>query len=132
MLLCFFYHLVLYLILKNLHKKSYVSLCFRSSSIFAAKLFNFSVRNGKRWARFVLNTRKFFLLEIERFDRSNLDSRSPQAKKSVWQLVPVGWTYCYAYTSGLSNWWSVSCRYGNLILRSASYLDAFSTYPFNT
>ena len=81
MLLCFFYHLVLYLILKNLHKKSYVSLCFRSSSIFAAKLFNFSVRNGKRWDRFALDTRKFFLLESERFDRSNLDSRSPQAKK---------------------------------------------------
>ena len=48
-------------------------------------------------------------------------------------LVTVSLTYLYAYTSVLSTWWSstalISLRLGNLILRKASCLHAFSTYP---
>ena len=58
----------------------------------------------------------------------------------VWQalglLVPVGWALLL-YTSGLSTPWSVGgltpiAWVGNLILKRASRLDAFSGYHFRT
>jgi hypothetical protein len=53
------------------------------------------------------------------------------------RLVPVGSTHYCASTSGLSTWWSTrglegSCDPGELFLRSASRLDAFSGYPVRT
>ena len=50
-------------------------------------------------------------------------------------LVRVSYTHCCAYTPRLSNWWSPSgltwsTPVGNLVLRLASHLDAFSGYPY--
>src|SRR3954453_13543080 len=55
--------------------------------------------------------------------------------QALGRLVPVGYTHCCAYTSGLSTWSSGHGPYqvdpvGDLILEQASYLDAFSTYLF--
>ena len=50
-------------------------------------------------------------------------------------LVPVSFTCCHASTSGLSTMWStwgLTLAVGDLILRLASRLDAFSVYPFQT
>ena len=53
------------------------------------------------------------------------------------RLVPVSFTRCRASTSGLSTWSSSrgltpSWGMGDLILRGASRLDAFSAYPGRT
>ena len=55
--------------------------------------------------------------------------------QALGRLVPVGYTHCCAYTSGLSTWSSGHGPYlvnpvGDLILQRASHLDAFSAYPF--
>jgi len=52
-------------------------------------------------------------------------------------LVPVSCTHCWASTSGLSTPWSGGGPYqvdpvGDLILKRASRLDAFSGYPCRT
>ena len=49
--------------------------------------------------------------------------------KTIEQLVPVSYTYYYASTPGLSTWWSSTALKGELVLRGASRLDAFSGYP---
>jgi hypothetical protein len=68
-----------------------------------------------------------------------LNSFQKQGKmvKPHGRLVPVGSTHYCASTSGLSTWWSTrglegSCDPGDLFLRSASRLDAFSGYPGRT
>ena len=50
--------------------------------------------------------------------------------KPIEQLVPVSYTHYCASTSGLSTWWSSTALKGELVLRQASRLDAFSGYPF--
>ncbi len=56
--------------------------------------------------------------------------------KSHGLLVLVSSTPHGASTSSLSTWWSTTAlqdlRQGELILRQASRLDAFSGYPFRT
>ena len=52
--------------------------------------------------------------------------------KPIEQLVPVSFTHYCASTPGLSTWWSSTALKGNLVLRGASRLDAFSGYPFHT
>jgi hypothetical protein len=49
--------------------------------------------------------------------------------KPIELLVPVSFTRCRASTSGLSTWWSSTALKGMLVLREASCLDAFSSYP---
>ena len=49
--------------------------------------------------------------------------------KPIELLVPVSFTYCYASTPGLSTWWSSTALKGILVLKEASCLDAFSSYP---
>ena len=46
------------------------------------------------------------------------------------RLVPVSFTRCRAFTSGLSTWSSSTALQGELVLRLVSRLDAFSGYPF--
>src|SRR5260370_23469140 len=68
------------------------------------------------------------------------DPWDPQEKveaKPLGLLVPVSYTRCRASTSGLSTQSSSWGPYrvnpeGDLILRRASRLDAFSGYPFRT
>jgi hypothetical protein len=48
------------------------------------------------------------------------------------RLVPVSFTRCRASTPGLSTWWSTTALQGELVLRWASRLDAFSGYPVRT
>ena len=52
--------------------------------------------------------------------------------KPLERLVPVSFTHCCASTPGLSTWWSSTALGGELVLREASRLDAFSGYPFRT
>jgi len=52
--------------------------------------------------------------------------------KPIERLGPVSFTRCRASTPGLSTWWSSTALKGNLVLRGASRLDAFSGYPFHT
>lgn len=52
-------------------------------------------------------------------------------------LVPVSSAHYCVSTSGLSTHWSGGCLHnqvvvGNVILKQASRLDAFSGYPFRT
>ena len=50
-------------------------------------------------------------------------------------LVPLSLNHCWSYTLGLStslSFWCLILSMGNLILRGASCLDAFSSYPFQT
>ena len=54
-----------------------------------------------------------------------------RAIKSNERLVPVSFTRYRASTSGLSTWWSSTALQGELVLRLASRLDAFSGYPFH-
>ena len=51
------------------------------------------------------------------------------APKGVGLLVPLGCVCCHTCTCGLSTSSSLTALYGDLILRGASCLDAFSTYP---
>ena len=52
--------------------------------------------------------------------------------KPIEQLVPVSFTHYCASTPGLSTWWSTTVLKRLLVLRGASRLDAFSSYPFRT
>ncbi len=49
--------------------------------------------------------------------------------KTIELLVPVSFTPYGASTSGLSTWWSSTALEGMLVLKEASCLDAFSSYP---
>ena len=49
--------------------------------------------------------------------------------KPIELLVPVSFTPRGASTSGLSTWWSSTALKGMLVLKEASCLDAFSSYP---
>uniref|UniRef100_A0A0N8EG58 Uncharacterized protein n=1 Tax=Daphnia magna TaxID=35525 RepID=A0A0N8EG58_9CRUS len=64
-----------------------------------------------------------------------LNSQYNKKKEAVGQLVWLGYTYHYASTCHLSTWSSstaLSLSSGILILKEASCLDAFSTYPVRT
>lgn len=52
--------------------------------------------------------------------------------KPIELLVPVSFTHCCASTPGLSTWWSSTALKGILVLKEASCLDAFSSYPVRT
>jgi hypothetical protein len=52
--------------------------------------------------------------------------------KPIERLGPVSFMRCRTSTPGLSTWWSSTALKGNLVLRGASRLDAFSGYPFHT
>ena len=114
--------------------------------------FNFSVRNGKRWSPCAVITS----MRMEKaHDGSRESSRNPgQANDrppgfaestlcvffffylSVWKgfgrLVPLGYRRYRPCTCGLSTSSSLTALDGDLILRGASCLDAFSTYPDQT
>jgi len=45
------------------------------------------------------------------------------------RLVPVSFMRCRTSTPGLSTWWSSTALQGEIVLREASRLDAFSGYP---
>ena len=62
----------------------------------------------------------------------SLSIRMEQNLKPIEQLVPVSYTHYCASTPGLSTWWSTTALMGELVLRQASRLDAFSGYPFRT
>ena len=53
-------------------------------------------------------------------------------RKGFGRLVPLGCRHCCPCTCGLSTSSSLTALCGNLILRKASCLDAFSTYPCRT
>ena len=48
------------------------------------------------------------------------------------RLVRLGYAHCWTSTCLLSTWWSTTALQGDLILRGASRLDAFSGYPVRT
>ena len=52
--------------------------------------------------------------------------------KPIERLVPISFTHYCASTPGLSTWWSPTVLKRLLVLRGASRLDAFSSYPFRT
>ena len=52
--------------------------------------------------------------------------------KPIERLVLVSFTRYRASTPGLSTWWSSTALKGELVLRGASRLDAFSGYSFRT
>src|SRR4051794_30694639 len=58
--------------------------------------------------------------------------RLMRAIKPNEQLVPVSFACRHASTPGLSTWWSSTALQGELVLRWASRLDAFSGYPVRT
>ena len=57
---------------------------------------------------------------------------SRRAIKPIEPLVPVGSAHRCACTPGLSTWSSSTALKGELVLRRASRLDAFSGYPIRT
>jgi hypothetical protein len=59
-------------------------------------------------------------------------ARRRWSSKPIERLVPVSFTRCRAFTSGLSTWWSSTALEGELVLRRVSRLDAFSGYPVRT
>ena len=54
------------------------------------------------------------------------------AIKPIERLVPVSFIRYRTSTPGLSTWWSSTALKGELVLREASRLDAFSGYPVRT
>ncbi len=54
------------------------------------------------------------------------------AIKPIERLVPVSFMRCRTSTPGLSTWWSPTALKRDLVLRGASRLDAFSSYPVRT
>jgi hypothetical protein len=54
------------------------------------------------------------------------------AIKPIERLVPVSFMRYRTSTPGLSTWWSSTALKGELVLREASRLDAFSGYPVRT
>jgi hypothetical protein len=55
-----------------------------------------------------------------------------KAIKPIERLVLVSFAHCCASTPSLSTWWSSTALKGELVLRWASRLDAFSGYPVRT
>ena len=103
---------------------------------------NGRVRNGNGWGPPAITTRSARAIQIN-LKRQNLTEAHGRANetiavhehreiKPIEQLVPVSFTYHYASTPGLSTWSSSTALKGNLVLRWASCLDAFSSYPFHT
>ena len=115
-------------------------------STIGAEGLNFRVRNGTGCFPFAITAET--LLRCHRPSRRPvwrpyLGNRTVDAKsngveaKPLGLLVPVSCTRCRASTSGLSTQSSSWGPYlvnpeGDLILRRASRLDAFSGYPFRT
>ena len=79
-----------------------------------------------------------YLCLTERSDRGSHVEPYPtferymRSFKPIELLVPVSCTRYRASTSGLSTWWSTTALRGELVLRGASRLDAFSGYPVRT
>jgi hypothetical protein len=74
---------------------------------------------------------------VSREPHSGREAQLRVEAKPLGLLVPVSYTRCRASTSGLSTQSSSWGPYlvnpeGDLILRRASRLDAFSGYPFRT
>ena len=117
-------------------------------STIGAEGLNFRVRNGTGCFPFAMATETLWRCGA----RPHLGNRTVDACTRVWEspprpgvveakplglLVPVSSTRCHASTSGLSTQSSSWGPYrvnpeGDLILRRASRLDAFSGYPFRT
>jgi hypothetical protein len=55
-----------------------------------------------------------------------------RAFKPIERLVLVSFMRYRTSTPSLSTWWSSTVLKGELVLRWASRLDAFSGYPFRT
>ena len=55
-----------------------------------------------------------------------------RAIKPIELLVLVSFTHYCASTPSLSTWWSSTALKGELVLKGASRLDAFSGYPVRT
>lgn len=99
---------------------------------------NFSVRNGKRWIPRAIAT----LISLSRF-WPDINPKRPASPYRLKIYQPSLWGKSRAisttrlgrrrpYTCGLSRSSSITTLEGDLILRPASYLDAFSTYPIRT
>ena len=65
-------------------------------------------------------------------DCASIEIKRTSGVKPNGSLVLVSSTYCYACTPSLSTSSSSRILQGELILRGASHLDAFSGYPVRT
>ena len=98
---------------------------------------NFRVRNGNGWVllAFVTDqsgeTGRWWTLRLKAH-LHRLAETLTQRIKPIGQLVLVSSTHRCASTSSLSTSWSSRALQGELILRGASHLDAFSGYPVRT
>ena len=112
-------------------------------STIGAERLNFSVRNGKRCfplAKATGNLREIPAAPQNRTAHHMGNSRRQLVNKNrqaLEPLVPVSFARYRTSRSGLSTWWSTrgltpSMGMGELILRLASRLDAFSGYPIRT
>ena len=107
----------------------------RFRSIIGVMRFNFSVRNGKRWNPHAI----YHLNSLKKRDSSywlNTEKHTNTLfllhQKGFGWLVSLGYRPHSPCTCDLSTSSSLTTLYGNLILRGASCLDAFSTYPCQT
>jgi hypothetical protein len=117
-------------------------------STIGAEGLNFRVRNGTGCFPFAITAETLLRCHRRCFVKQacwrpylgnrTVDAKSKRVKaKPLGLLVPVSYTRCRASTSGLSTQSSSWGPYlvnpeGDLILRRASRLDAFSGYPFRT
>ena len=94
-------------------------------TIISVKVLNFCVRDGNRCVHFAIITKLSFKIEYT-------CSQNVYKEKSIGRLVLVNSTPHSAYISSLFTSSSIRSLLGNLILRGASRLDAFSVYPGRT
>ena len=73
-----------------------------------------------------------FLLSVWDLNALGLPLHMTVAIKPIERLVPVSFIRYRTSTPGLSTWWSSTALKGELVLREASRLDAFSGYPVRT
>ena len=98
-------------------------------STIGVKRLNFCVRYGYRCLPLAIVTRLKTTLELLVYFKHELLGQVLDI------LVSISFKYYYSFTLDLSTRWSSWCltlSKRNLILRGASCLDAFSTYPVQT
>ena len=91
---------------------------------------NFSVRNGKRWDPAAIAARISSIFDI-RWKETSCNTRR-NARKASRAISTARLWRRRLYTCCLSTSYSPTTLKGDLILRLASRLDAFSAYPFPT
>ena len=120
-----------------------LSRALRQSTIGAAE-FHGRVRNGIGWGICAITTWSSELANTHTKRRHPKPECSLQNEpcvgtclyarliKPIERLVPISFTHYCASTLGLSTWWSPTVLKRILVLRGASRLDAYSSYPFRT